>query len=204
MRILVAGATGFVGSHCVEALAQVDGVEVIAACRDPSALPMGTGGEVRTGDLRNLRDVDALVQGVDVVIHAAAWSSLWNNEEKSKSLYLEPSLNLIDAAQRHGVKRIVAVSSTSVAAPANSADAMRHGSKRSYWPHEANLVRIEDVLRDRASAGFKVVNLRLGLFAGARYGLGLLPILVPWVAGGRTGMPMFDGRDIGQAAALRG
>lgn len=33
---------------------------------------MWTGGKVRRGDLRNLRDVDALVQGVDVVIHAAA------------------------------------------------------------------------------------------------------------------------------------
>ncbi|HYQ70697.1 MAG TPA: hypothetical protein VET88_02085, partial [Gammaproteobacteria bacterium] len=45
------------------------------------------------------------------------------------------------------------------------------------------------------------------LFAGRRYSLGLLPILlprlrthlVPWVAGGRTGMPIIDGRDIGQA-----
>lgn len=55
-----------------------------------------------------------------------------------------------------------------------------------------------------------MINLRLGLFAGRRYALGLLPILiprlkthlVPWVNGGRTSMPIIDGRDIGQAFSL--
>ena len=52
-----------------------------------------------------------------------------------------------------------------------------------------------------------MTNLRLGLFAGERYGLGLLPILlprlkthlVPWVSAGTTAMPIIDGRDIAQA-----
>ena len=52
-----------------------------------------------------------------------------------------------------------------------------------------------------------MVNMRLGLFAGRRYSLGILPLLlprlkthlVPWVAGGTTGLPITDGRDIGQA-----
>ena len=210
MCILVTGATGFVGSHSVEALAKIKGVNVIAACRNPAGLPTGFDGEVRTGDLRNPQEVEALLQDVDVVVHAAAWTSLWNNKTKSDALFLKPSLNLITAAQRHRVKRFVFISSVSVAAPQNSADALSRGSKRSYWPHEANVVRIEDALREQASANFNVVNLRLGLFAGARYGLGLLPILaprlkthlVPWVARGRTGMPIVDGRDIGQAAGL--
>jgi nucleoside-diphosphate-sugar epimerase len=50
----------------------------------------------------------------------------------------------------------------------------------------------------------------MGIFAGQRYALGVLPILVPrlkthlvpWVASGRTSMPIIDGRDIGQAFAL--
>jgi nucleoside-diphosphate-sugar epimerase len=52
-----------------------------------------------------------------------------------------------------------------------------------------------------------MVNLRLGLFAGNRYALGVLPILlprlktrlVPWVAGGKTSMPIISGKDISQA-----
>jgi nucleoside-diphosphate-sugar epimerase len=62
-------------------------------------------------------------------------------------------------------------------------------------------------LREVANATFCTVNLRLGLFAGSRYALGLLPILVPrlkthlvpWVKGGKTSMPITDGRDIGHA-----
>lgn len=55
-----------------------------------------------------------------------------------------------------------------------------------------------------------MVNLRFGIFAGRRYGLGILPILVPrlkthlvpWVAGGRTSLPIIAGEDIGAAMAL--
>jgi uncharacterized protein YbjT (DUF2867 family) len=36
MRILVTGATGFVGSHCIEALTDYEDVETIAACREPA------------------------------------------------------------------------------------------------------------------------------------------------------------------------
>ncbi len=104
----------------------------------------------------------------------------------------------------------VQISSTSVAAPEGAADAHTPGRQRRYWPHEANLVRIENAVRAAADARFTTVNLRLGIFAGARYGLGLLPILaprlkthlVPWVKRGRTGLPITDGRDIGQAVAL--
>ncbi len=34
MIILVTGATGFVGSHCLESLNELSNVEIIAACRE--------------------------------------------------------------------------------------------------------------------------------------------------------------------------
>ncbi len=48
---------------------------------------------------------------------------------------------------------------------------------------------------------------KVQIFAGRRYALGVLPILaprlkthlVPWVVGGRTGLNIVDGRDIGSA-----
>lgn len=52
--------------------------------------------------------------------------------------------------------------------------------------------------------------MRLGIFAGEHYGLGIIPILlprlkthlVPWIEGGRTRLPIADGRDYGQAMGL--
>lgn len=208
--VLVTGANGFVGSHVLEALATFADVEVIAACRDPKKLPPGFKGEVRPGDLRDAGYVSSVVQGVDVICHAAAWSSLWGHASESRQLFLEPTLALIQAARTAGVKRFINTSTASAAAPDHSADAMSRGIPRPLWPHLCNVVAIENALRDQVCADFQVVNLRLGIFAGQRYALGVLPILVPrlkthlvpWVVGGKTSLPIIDGRDIGQAFAL--
>lgn len=208
--VLITGANGFTGSHVLEALQHMQGVKMIAACRNPKQLPPGFKGEIRAGDLRDEAYVGSLVRGVDVVCHAAAWSSLWGHARESKQLFLEPTLALIKAARAAGVKRFINTSTTSAASPDASADAMSRGIPRSLWPHLCNVITIENVLRDQASVDFQVVNLRLGIFAGQRYALGVLPILVPrlkthlvpWVAGGKTSLPVIDGRDIGQAFAL--
>ncbi|MEQ1593300.1 MAG: NAD(P)-dependent oxidoreductase [Thiobacillaceae bacterium] len=207
--VLVTGATGFVGSHILESLMGITGIEVIAVCRDKQKLLPGFSGEVREGDLRDAGFRKAAVQGVDVLCNALAWSSLWGNVENSRRLLLEPNLALIEAARAAGVKRYINTSTTSAAAPDHSSDPQSPGILRPLWPHLCNVIRIEGALRDAASADFQVVNLRLGIFAGRRYALGVLPILaprlkthlVPWVAGGRTGLPIIDGRDIGQAFA---
>jgi nucleoside-diphosphate-sugar epimerase len=210
MRVLVTGATGFVGSHSLEALSNISGIELIAACRDPARLPPHFRDQARAGDLRNPDYLEDVTEKIDTLIHAAAWTSLWGHKEQSESHFLQPTLQLIESARRHGVKRFVFISSLSSAAPDRSSDPMSRGIKRSYWPHLANVVTIEDRLRAVADETFCSVSLRLGLFAGSRYALGLLPILtprlkthlVPWVAGGRTDMPIIDGRDIGSSIAL--
>lgn len=181
----------------------------MAACRDATRLPAGFQGEVRQGDLRDPAYRKDVLKGVDTVCHAAAWTSLWGHEEESLELYLEPTLALLAEARKAGVKRFINVSTTSAAAPDRSSDAMSNGIPRRFWPHLCNVIAIEDALRKASDSQFCGVNLRLGIFAGHRYALGLLPILVPrlkthlvpWVAGGKTSLPIIDGRDIGAAFA---
>ncbi|MEZ5541120.1 MAG: NAD-dependent epimerase/dehydratase family protein [Pseudomonadota bacterium] len=205
--VLVTGATGFTGSHVLQRLDGQPGLRAIAACRDSARLAVPFAGEIRSGDLRDAAYVNGLCRGVDTVCQCAAWTSLHGHRRDSRERFLEPVLRLIDAAHAAGVRRFINVSTTSAAAPDHSADADSAGIPRRYWPHLCNVVAIEERLRALAGTGFSVINLRIGLFAGNRYGLGLLPILlprlrthlVPWVAGGRTGMPIVDGRDIGQA-----
>jgi nucleoside-diphosphate-sugar epimerase len=207
--IVVTGATGFVGSHVLEELNQIGhkDLHIIAACRDRRKLIPEFNGEVREGDLRDPEYLDRVLAGADIVCHCAAWTSLWGKKKESKELYLTPSINLINKAFEWHVKRFINISTTSAASPGRSYEAHNPGIKRRYWPHLNNVITIEDYMRDNAYRGTSMVNLRLGLFAGKRYSLGLLPILmprlkthlVPWVSGGKTGLPIIDGRDIGQA-----
>lgn len=205
ITVLVTGATGFVGSHVLAALQQQPEIQVIAACRDPSRLTHFHG-EVRQGDLRDDNYLKTLLMGVDVVCHAAAWTSLWGHRQESDLFYLQPTLRLLTAIEKSQVKRVISISTTSAAAPTDSADASSMGIPRHFWPHLNNVIRIENELRRRAGK-ITMVNLRLGVFAGNHYALSVLPVLlprlkthlVPWVQGGRTHLPIIDGRDIGQA-----
>ena len=119
--VLVTGANGFVGSHVLEALAQRADVRVIAACREGGQLAGTFAGEVRVGDLRDPGYLKSVVEGVDVLCHAAAWTSMWGQSENSRRLFLEPGLALIKTARAAGVKRFVNTSTTSAAAPKRSA-----------------------------------------------------------------------------------
>jgi nucleoside-diphosphate-sugar epimerase len=210
--ILVTGANGFVGSHVLEALMARDDVDVIAACRDRRRLIKEFSGAVREGDLRDSAYLRRLLDDVDVVCHAAAWTSAWNYAAESERLFYQPSKALIDRVLRSDVSRFILLSSTSVAAPRASADPMSEAdeARLALWPHMRNVARLERHLRERADSGRGLITLRTGLFAGRRYGIGLLPLLVPrlgthlvpWVNGGRTGMPVIAGEDIGTAFAL--
>lgn len=73
-RILVCGATGFIGRNLVEALARRDDVELHALrfSRPSYDLP---GVVWHQADLRDAQAVNRLVRGMDVIIQAAATSS---------------------------------------------------------------------------------------------------------------------------------
>jgi len=208
--IIIIGATGFVGSHALNYLSKYPDINLIAACRDRTKLPDNFNGEVREGDIRNAKYLDRVLDDVDVVVNAMSWSSLFANRKNSNELFLQPSLKLINKFKQSNAQQYINISSTSVAAPHSSEDAMNPGKTPAFWPHLANVIQLENQLRELASKNKRIVNLRFGIFAGENYALGLLPILVPrlkthlvpWVNGGHTGMPITDGRDIGQAMAL--
>lgn len=210
MKILITGASGFVGSHVLEVLQDDASVKLRIACRDQKKLPVAFQGDIQCGNLYNKEYRENILKDIEVLINAFAWTSAWGHAAQSRQYFLEPTLALYEEAIAKGIKHIINISSTSTAAPDTSADPMSRGIKRKRWPHMDNVVVIEDFLRERAGDNLNVMNLRLGIFAGKRYALGMLPILlprlkthlVPWVANGQTACPIIDGRDIGQAVAL--
>jgi nucleoside-diphosphate-sugar epimerase len=213
LRILVTGATGFLGGNVLMALSTAPGVEIIAACRNRYRLPPGFQGEVRQGDLQRLEYRRWLTSDVDVVCHAASWAAMWGHAELEQKRFFEPTIDLMESAIRHGVKRFVQPSTVAIGEVRHDGGAHDDGSPTRYtgfWPHLDQLIDIDLHMRANSGRGMQMVSLRLGHFIGRGNRLGLLPALVPrlrtylvpWLAGGKKRMPLTADTDLGRAFAL--
>jgi uncharacterized protein YbjT (DUF2867 family) len=112
--ILITGATGYIGRHLVVRLV-AQGERPRCLVRDinraASILPAGKV-ELVQGDTTSPASLDAAVQGVDTIVHTAFLTadrkqSAGNEYEKTN---VQGTANLIKAAKKAGVKRIIEMS----------------------------------------------------------------------------------------------
>jgi nucleoside-diphosphate-sugar epimerase len=117
-RVLVTGATGFVGSHVAEAFVQA-GYEVRVGARASSDLRWIStlDAERVTLDLRgDPKDLGRAVQNADVIIHAAGITRA-RRAEDYHAVNAEGAGRLAAAALRAGVRRFVLISSLAARGP---------------------------------------------------------------------------------------
>jgi dihydroflavonol-4-reductase len=118
MRILVTGATGFIGSRLALA-ARAKGYDVVAGGRKMhDALRMlftNAGIEVRLGDVTDAAYVDSVVAGVTHICHlAAAWQEVGVGDDYFRKVTLTGTQNVAKAAVKHRVSKMVHCSTTGV------------------------------------------------------------------------------------------
>ena len=111
---LVTGATGLLGSHICEQLIQA-GQPVRALVRPSSDTSFleSIGVELATGDVVDPESLDASMQDVNTVYHAAAQVGDWGKWAWYVSVTIEGTRNMLAAAEQAGVKRFLHVSSIS-------------------------------------------------------------------------------------------
>jgi nucleoside-diphosphate-sugar epimerase len=118
--VLLTGATGFVGSHAVEAFV-VSGWAVRALVRSSQKaavlgdLPV----ELVSGSLEDEESLRAAAQGVDVVVHLAALTHARTAEEYA-AVNVAGTRRLVEAARRGGARRFVYLSSLAASGPASN------------------------------------------------------------------------------------
>lgn len=115
MKVLVTGATGFIGGNVVRALLGHDyRVRALVRPGSDTAALEGLGVELARGDLCDETSLAVAVAGCRAVVHVAAVYTLW--APKPDVVYrtnVRGTRNLLEAAARAGAERIVFTSSES-------------------------------------------------------------------------------------------
>lgn len=121
MAVILTGATGFIGSHLLEALAST-GEEVRCLVRRPGPANSPVGSRFHHADFRqpDLGVADSVFDGVDTVYHLAGAT-----RAVSAAAFQEANVaitqRLIDRVSRTGCPRFVYISSQAAAGPSPSA-----------------------------------------------------------------------------------
>lgn len=112
-RVLVTGATGFLGSRLVEILVQ-RGFPVRSLARKLSNIEklQKMPSDIYFGDVGDMESLQAACLDVDVVVHAAADTS--GNEDDSRVSTLLGTQNIINLCKANGIKKLIYISSCSV------------------------------------------------------------------------------------------
>lgn len=114
MRVFLTGATGFFGSHLVNALLGA-GHEVTALVREPAGLPSRPGLTALRGDLTAPEPWSTALAGHDALVHAALLWGDWPSELRLGDV--AATAQIAQAAVDAGVGRLVYASSTAVHRP---------------------------------------------------------------------------------------
>ena len=107
MRVLVTGATGFVGPHIVRALVDA-GQTVRVLEREPGRSTSLPNQESAQGDMTDAESLRRAVAGVYTVVHLVAL--LTGKPEEFERVMVQGTRDLVAAAKDSGVRRIVLMS----------------------------------------------------------------------------------------------
>lgn len=198
MNILVTGGTGFLGRHLARAL-MLRGNRVYLLGRNFTQARdlLSLGAQQVQADLRDQQATIAACVGMQAVFHVGALSAPWGRRADFFAINVDGTANVIAGCQRHGVKRLIYVSSPSVVFDGRD---QQNLSESAPYPHRfASIYSLtkklgEDLVNHAASAGLPTVILR----PKAIFGPGDTSLLPRLIAAARRGrLPQIgDGRNL--------
>ena len=188
MRWAITGGAGFLGLHLARRLL-ASGHEVRTldlAPLDDAELEQNV--EELRGDVRDLSAAARLVQGADVLVHAAAALPIQASRESIRTVNVGGTGVAFAAAADAGVGRAVLISSTAVYGVPKHHPIAEEAPLVGVGHYGESKIDAEEVARDFGRRGLEVVIVRPKTFIGPER-LGVFEILFDWIREGR-GIPI--------------
>jgi len=188
MRWAITGGAGFLGLHLARRLL-ASGHEVRTldlAPLDDAELEQNV--EELRGDVRDLSAAARLVQGADVLVHAAAALPIQASRESIRTVNVGGTGVAFAAAADAGVGRAVLISSTAVYGVPKHHPIAEDAPLVGVGHYGESKIDAEEVARDFGRRGLEVVIVRPKTFIGPER-LGVFEILFDWIREGR-GIPI--------------
>ena len=161
MKVFVSGATGFIGVQLVKRLVK-EGHEVHALIRSDSKADLirHPGVKLCKGDILDNESLDYAMAGCEQGYHIAAFAGVWAKDpELVFRLNVDGAINVIEAAGRQGVRRVVLTSTAGILGPsANKAVHESSPAPESFFTdYEASKFQLEKQLLGRTDTDPEVV-----------------------------------------------
>lgn len=149
-RVLLTGASGYVGGRMIPLLEQ-QSVVLRCLARSPDKLQplVGTSTEVVRGDVLHPPSLDAALQGVQTayyLVHLMSGSADFEKEDR------QAATNFADAAKKAGVQRIIYLGG------------LGDDTDRKLSPHLRSRHEVGEILRE---SGIETIEFRAGMVIGA-------------------------------------
>ncbi|OEK02270.1 hypothetical protein BFP97_12410 [Roseivirga sp. 4D4] len=118
-RIFITGSTGFIGRKLAMKLAD-EGHEVVALIRSKQKAADLQHERISfvEGDLFAIESLENGMKDCQEVYHLAAFASVWAKGDTFKTVNIDGTLNVLDAAKKQGVAKVVVTSTAGVIGPA--------------------------------------------------------------------------------------
>ena len=187
MKYLVTGGAGFLGINLIRHL-HSHGEEIVSLDIVEFDYPdMNDKVQKVKGDIRNKKDVQKAMEGVDVVVHTAAALPLYKPEDIF-STDIEGTRNLLEEASRKKVKRFIHISSTAVYGIPDHHPLKEDDKLDGVGYYGKAKIKAEEECLNYRKSGMCVPVIRPKSFIGPER-LGVFDLLYDWAKDGK-GFPM--------------
>lgn len=171
MKVVITGATGFLGGKIAERLANESKFEVIATGRDTKKIELleKKGIKSKAGSLEDKDFLFDLTKDAEIIIHSAALSSPWGRYDDFYRANILATENIVKAVKKNNIRRIIHISTPSIYFDYND----RLNIKEDFLPKEfvnhyaSTKYEAEKVIDKAFNSGIETISLRPRAIVGA-------------------------------------